>query len=113
MFSTRNALLVALMQISVIVSGVMGAGVVLRILERAPASTRFLVDYGVTLMAIPLVWITSAVVVRSRSAISESAKTAAFWLGCVLLLGLIAFVACALIGPWMVVDGGLGDAHEV
>ncbi|MBI2929707.1 MAG: hypothetical protein HYY24_28955 [Verrucomicrobia bacterium] len=113
MFTTRNAVVVALMQISVIVSGVLGAGVLLRILERVPASTRFLVDYGVALLAIPLIWISAAVVVRSRSAISESTKSVAFWLGLALLLALMLFVANALIGPWLGMDGGIGDAHEV
>lgn len=104
MFTTKNAVMVALMQIWAIVGGVLAAGVVQRVWKSSelpvPGSVIALTSYGIVALAGPLVWIGAAAWVRQREDISDRAKSAVFALGILMLLVILASVGYAVISPW-------------
>ena len=104
MFTTQNAVKLALMQIGVIVAGILAAGIGYHAVNEmggtVPVSTVFLVHFGFWLLALPLGWIIVAMRLRNHPGISDGFKTTAFLVGIVMVV-LIALLALhAGITPW-------------
>ena len=102
-FTTRNAVLVALFQVGVIVFGVLTSGLSQKwwasLNTPLPATTLFLIHYGVVLLCLPVLWI--AVVLRvGLSAWADEVKGLAFGSGFILILGLLIFIGYAVLAPW-------------
>ena len=109
MFSIKNVVTVALMQVGVIVAGVLGAGASWKWLKSfsvlpIPMPMAMLMNYGVAGLVIPLIWITLVLQVRHRSDISEDMKSVAFISGIILLIGLVIGIGYAVLSPWFTVD---------
>lgn len=108
MFSVRNAVLVAIMQVGVIVAGILAAGLVFKAWTSMnaplPLPAAMLVNYGVLGFAIPLTWSIVALFLRGRSEVSDDLKNLAFWLGVLVLLALGFFVVYADLSPWLTFD---------
>jgi len=109
MYTTRNTVLIALMQVVVIVFGVLGAAVGRKVGTGAvmPLPTLILYQVGMLGFLIPMVWSVVTVVVLRHPRISDGVKGLVFWLGVLLLLGLAGFVTWADIGPWAFNDFGV------
>jgi ABC-type Na+ efflux pump permease subunit len=105
MFTTSNAIKVALIQVGVIVGGILAAGLGYRAAEEMggtiPVSTVFLVHFGFWLLALPVAWIAVAVRLRHNAAASDSKKTLTFVVGLALLVVLTLFSLYAAGEPWM------------
>ncbi len=115
MFTIRNAVLVALMQIGVIVAGVLAAAVDNKWWTSMgalalPPPTSILMNYGVAALAMPAVWIIIVLLLRGRPNVSDDVKAFAFFSGTILLLTLGVFVGYAVLTPWFHVEWGM--AHE-
>jgi hypothetical protein len=105
MFTVRNTVLVALMQVGVIVAGVLAAGVShkwwttfgARVL---PPVTIWLMNYGVITLILPLVWSILVLRLRQRPGVSEDVKNLAFFSGILLLIALCGLIGYAVLEPW-------------
>ena len=104
MFSVRNVVVVAMMQIGVIVAGVLGAGLWHKFQVangvHILTATAFLFDHGVFGFVVPVVWSAFILMLNGRQEISDAALFLAFWLGVMLLLGLTMFVIYADFFPF-------------
>lgn len=113
MYSIRNAVRVAMMQVAVIVAGVLASGLWHRaaIAEGViiPASTVFLFNFGVIGFAIPLIWCSCSLVLAGNPSVSEEARSLMFWFGVLLLSALVCFVLYADISPFFHITWRLGD----
>jgi hypothetical protein len=93
-FTTRNTLVVALVQAGVIVGGVLAAGACHKGYTgpgvTPPAALAALADYGLVALVLPVAWVTIALVARHRGE-DPFARTCAFGAGIVLTL-LLALV---------------------
>ena len=103
-FMTRNAVILALVQVGVIVFGVLTAGAAAKwhttqTFLRVPPATTFLAEYGFVALALPVAWVTTAVRVKQRDGESERSKLFIFSSGVVLLLVLLLVVVYAAVGP--------------
>lgn len=106
MFTIRNIVIVALMQVGVIVAGVLASGLCHRFwtmngVAALPLATLLLYHYSVLWFAIPIGWSLLALTLRNRPQISDDAKSLVFSLGVILLLTLVVFVVLADVAPWM------------
>ena len=114
MFTIRNAVYVALMQIWVVVIGVLAGGLCVKawtaMAAPLPLPVAFLENCYYLLLLIPVLWLIAALLIRNAPGISDDAKSLAFVAGLVLLMALGAFVLYADISPWMHIEWGLsGD----
>ena len=104
MFSIKNAVYVAIMQVGIIVIGVLAAGLCYKAQAdmgvRFPAAYMLLLNHTVMFLAIPLVWITVVLWIRSRPETSDDVKNLAFWSGVLLIISLVIFVFYADVTPW-------------
>ena len=118
MFTVRNAVRVAIMQVGVIVAGVLGAGVsgkwwtAMFAPTPLPVSIATMMSYGPMALAIPLIWILAVLGLRNRANVSDDAKNAAFWSGVIILGMLSLVVGYAVLSPWFNVDWGIGRGDE-
>jgi len=105
MFTIRNTVIVALMQVGIIVAGVLAAGLCHRLWTvngmPMPLPAAILYNYGVLWFAIPLGWSVIALVLRDRPGISDDVKSLVFLIGVLLVLLLGLFVIYADITPWL------------
>jgi hypothetical protein len=105
MFSIKNAVYVAIMQVGVIVVGVLAAGLCYKAQTdmgvRFPNAFMLLLNHTVIFLAIPLVWITAVLWLRSRPEASDDAKNLAFWSGVLLIIALAIFAFYADVTPWV------------
>jgi hypothetical protein len=103
MFTIKNAVYVAIMQVWVIVIGVLAAGLWHKFSTSSnmpmPFPAALLFYYGIVGFAIPLTWITFALVLRIRPEISDDIKKLAFWSGVLILIALAVFVFYANVSP--------------
>lgn len=101
-FTSRNSVIVGLMQVGIVVVGVLSAAIDARILRGAilPWSTRTAVQAGILFLLIPLVWSVVAAVVRVSRSTSDLAKLVAFQAGVALVVMLSIFFAWAILAPW-------------
>jgi hypothetical protein len=112
MFTLRNTVLVALMQVGVIVAGVLASGLGHRfsVINQMPLPlpTVLLYDYGVLWFALPICWAGTALTVRNRADISDDAKQLVFLLGILLIVVLAVFVLYADISSWLRIEWNMG-----
>jgi hypothetical protein len=105
MFSFKNAAYVAIMQLGVIVAGVLAAGLCWKVSTETgiqlPIPTQMLLNHTLIFLAVPLAWITFAMLVRSLSEASDDVKNLAFWSGVFLLVALVFFVIYADVSPFL------------
>ena len=117
MFSTKNAVMVALMQTGTIVGGVLAAGTSGKVWktmfgpDHVPISFFQLMNFGPLALAIPIVWIVFVLVLRQRTEVSDDAKSLGFGSGVLILVVLIISISVVILGPWAGVD--FGFRHEV
>lgn len=95
-FTIRNAVVIALAQVAIIVAGILGAGATGRILETnpnalMPPALQVLVSYGAFLLVVPLAWITIALLIRRNPRCGDAIKVLTFVSGPVLALTLAIF----------------------
>lgn len=113
MFPIRNAVLVALMQIAVIVIGVLATHVSQKIWSESifrPFPTVFIGEFGVFCLGLPLVWIITALHIRQQEKFSDDLKGLVFYGGVLLLILLAAFFGYGVIKPWITVCfGNIGE----
>jgi hypothetical protein len=118
MFSTKNAVVVALMQTGVIVGGVLAAGTSGKVWKTmfgpgtVPASLVQLMTLGPLALVIPLVWIVSVLVLRQRAEVSDDAKSLGFGAGVLILVALILSIGAVVLRPWLGVDFGFRGNDE-
>ena len=105
MFTSRNAVVLALTQVGVIVAGVLACGASSKAWGNSgldlPAATAFLLLAGPFLLLVPLVWIVVAMLVRQRASWSEDARQLVFAGGLLLLVALVVFEAYGIVSPWV------------
>jgi hypothetical protein len=105
MFSIRNTVRVAIMQVGVLVAGILASGLCHRlsvfngIILSWPAV--LLYHYGVLGLGIPLGWTATALMLRRRPEISDGAKALVFLSGVLLVVALAVFVLYADVSPWL------------
>jgi hypothetical protein len=103
-FSSQSVLVLALLQVGALVAGVLVAGLNRRLLEfatgAAPGSIRWLVDYGVVLLVIPLAWLSLAQAVRLNPRTPDPVKRLVFLGGIGLLAGIVIVFGLMLLRPW-------------
>ena len=116
MFSIRNTVIVALMQIGVIVAGVLAAGIWHKIWLsggiKMPAPAALLYHYGEFGFAIPVVWAAFSLILMRRPEVADQTKALAFWFGVLLLLMVAGFVWHADITPWFNLDTGFSGGND-
>ena len=102
-FTTRNTVILALVQVGVVVLGVLAAGASCKwsttFNMRLPSSTILVAEYGFLALVLPLAWVTVALLTMRRGAESENAKPLVFYSGILLLLVLLLSVGCAGVRP--------------
>jgi hypothetical protein len=105
MFTVRNTIIIAVMQVGVIVVGALGAGLCHQIFTRSgilmPWPAQFFYSYGVAAFLIPLAWGATALVLERSPVLSDNLKNLAFCSGIVILILLIGFVLYADVTPWL------------
>lgn len=117
MFSIRNVVLVALMQTSVIVVGVLASGlwrkfsVINGLPMPEPAATLY--NYGVWSFTIPIAWAISTLALNQRQEVSEAVINLTLWTGVVILLLMLLFVVYADISPFFRIMWRVGDDGEM
>src|SRR5262245_41149596 len=115
-FTISNAVFVAVLQVSVIVMGCLGAGLSYHLTESFGGSvqlpTVLLLRYWFVFMAVPLVWLTTALQLRRRPDVTLETKGTIFWFGVFLLAALVVLGLCALFGPLLMPRPGLMETVE-
>ena len=98
-FTTRNTVILGLVQVGIIVLGVLAAGTVCKWhttfnMTRPLAATIYFADYGFLVLALPLAWVTMALLMQRQKANTEEANSLlAFSSGIVVLL-LVTLLVC-------------------
>ena len=109
-YSTRNAVLLSVTQVGVIVFGILGLAASRKLIEaggaRVPAISQFLMDYGAALLALPLLWIVAAVKAEKSRNLSDEWKALVFHSGTALLLALLCLIGYGVAQPWFHLDWG-------
>jgi hypothetical protein len=104
-FSVKNAVLLALMQVGVIVAGVLAAATTSKLRSMwditPPDGTEAFASYGVFLFLVPLAWITLALRLRGATDISDRAKAATFLSGIGLLVLLLVYIWSSVVQPFL------------
>jgi len=113
-FSVTNVVIVSLLQIGVIVFGVLACGIARKVLEdpALPTLTTLMLNQGVFLLAIPLIWVSIVLWPGRKQNASEGKKVVAFYSGILILVFLFLLVGYAAVQPWIFVDWQLGDSHN-
>ncbi len=116
MFDIRNATLVAIMQVGVIVAGVLASGLWHKFSIDSgmpmPFPAALLFNYGLVGFAIPLTWITLALLLRNSPVVSDDIKELAFWFGVLVLIALAIFVIYADVSPCFRIMWNLGGNDD-
>jgi len=105
MFTIRNTVRVAIMQVGVLVAGILASGLCHRLAFinglPMPWPAAGLYNYGLLGFSLPLVWATAALMVLRRPELSDELKSLVFLSGILLLVALGAFVVYADVTPWL------------
>lgn len=103
MYSFRNTVILAIMQIGIIVAGVLAAGLWHRAWlgtpQEMPLPAAMLYNYGIVGFSIPLVWSISTLALIRRPEVPDETKDGMFWLGVLVLMALIVFIGYADLAP--------------
>jgi hypothetical protein len=116
MFSVRNAVVVAIMQVGVIVAGVLAAGLWCRTAVTGhvmiPFPTLCLFTYGICGFVIPLVWGSCAAFVIHQQKFSDGLKSLMFWFGVLMLLAMAVIVLYADASPFFHITWSLSGGDD-
>lgn len=116
MHTAKNAALVAIMQVCVLTAGVLVSGLWNQILGHDgaahPPAARYLTDYGLLGLGVPLVWVFVFLYINMQRGAPELLKQGLFWLGFALLIGCIVLVLSASLIPFVNLDWGLVGNEE-
>lgn len=116
MFTVRNTVILAVMQVWVIVAGTLASGLCHRMFVGAniplPWPVTLLYSYGVMGFTIPLAWATIALLVERQARLSDDFKNVVFLSGIAILISLIFFVIYADVTPWLHVTWSLAGNDE-
>jgi len=117
MASVKNTLIVAMMQVGVIVAGVLAAGICHKMWLSSgmamPLPVAMLYRHGAMGLCVPLVWGAGTVMLQLRARVSDDIKALVFWLGVLVLIGLVVFCVYADVTPWLNVMWNLsGDGDN-
>jgi len=101
MYSFRNTVIVAVMQIGVIVAGVLAAGLWHKAWSgmAMPFPASILYSYGIAGFSIPWFWSFLTLILFRRPEVSDETKELMFWSGVLVLLSLVVFVLYADVTP--------------
>jgi hypothetical protein len=117
MFTVRNATLVAIMQVGVIVAGVLASGLWHKFATDShmamPFPASLIYYYGTIGFAIPFIWIICALLLRGSDKVSDEIKSLAFWLGVLVLFALVIFVIYANVLPCFRIMWSLSGGDDV
>src|SRR5687768_12177466 len=110
LLNTRNFVLLAIAQVTVIVFSTLAAALINKILEgrSLPLLTLFYIHAGFILLLVPLTCVALAAWLRVRINASEESITCVFCLGILLLLFFFCFGTYAALGPLTRVTCGIG-----
>ena len=100
--SAKASIMLALAQVWILVMGALSSRVLLRaVAEPAvlPATTRILVNYGFTLLGVPLLWICFETYARVYDRFGPRARSAIAIAGWAILITAVSFVAHGLLKP--------------
>ena len=116
MFTVANAVAVAIMQVGMIIAGVLASG----FWYKMATSQGFVIPFWIALvytigaaaLAVPLVWLSGVLFLRTRQGVPDIIKSLAFWFGVLILIGFAMFVIYATVVPWFwgSLGGGNGEA---
>jgi hypothetical protein len=104
-FTVRNAVIVALTQIGIIVAGVLAAGACHKwhttMGVKLPPATTVVAEYGFLALGLPVLWVAAALLALRKSELSEESEWAAyaFFSGLLALVLLTVGVGYASFGP--------------
>jgi hypothetical protein len=104
-FTVRNAVIVALTQVGIIVIGVLAAGACHKwhttFGVKSPIATEVVAEYGFLALGLPVVWVAAALLALRRSEEREEPEWAAFafFSGLLALVLLLVGVGYASFGP--------------
>src|ERR1700742_648627 len=105
MFSVRNIVIVALMQMGVIIAGILAAGLCHKVWLVAgvdlPWPAALIYHYGFMGLFIPTGWSVATLFILYRPEVMDEVKGAAFWQGVLTLVLLVIFVVYADVSPWL------------
>jgi hypothetical protein len=100
-----NTAILGLIQIGVVVVGVIGAGVTAHRLGEfgiaIPAWSSTTAAYGWFALAIPVVWITTSMILQHRDEVSDFPEGLTYFSGYLVLLLLIVGAITAVLPPWI------------
>jgi len=103
-FTAKSTVYISLYQVGVTVFGVLMAATSQRVASVAGHlevySNELLMDLGLAVMVLPLVWISLVSAVRIRDKVSDTTKRSVFAAGFFLLVALIVLAGYAAIRPW-------------
>lgn len=109
--SYTNIAIVGLLQIGTIVAGVLGAGAACKVWSISGLQLgRYVVfasEYGFLFLAIPLLWVTVAMVIQGRDNVSDYPEALTFYTGVLVLLALLVVAWNVAVSPMF--RGFLGD----
>jgi hypothetical protein len=114
MFTIRNTVMLAIMQIGVIVAGVLGAGLChkawISMGVVMPQPVALLYQFGIAGFLIPLAWSAFALILFHCPKMPDETKDSLFAFGILVLIALAVFVLYADVTPWLNISWGLsGD----
>jgi len=108
--STKPITILALMQVAVILVGILAVKLCSKLWVNSalqlPAVMRFVLNQGILLVAIPLVWVGVTTYVRSLTGARQIVRTGLILLGIALVVLLAAFMVIATVGQLWVAFGG-------
>jgi hypothetical protein len=99
-FTPKNAVVIAVLQLTIIVMGVLGAGIVHKLdHQHLLLTTRVMLENGYWLLFVPLGWIAVALKIRNSTEMSDRKKQWAFAAGVLFLVLLLAGAGDAVFRP--------------
>ena len=110
MFSIRNAVVLAVLQVAVIIAGIFGAGAGNKMWNTMndplaePASLAHVLNFGPLALVIPPVWMLLVLFMRRNAHISDKAKSRFYGAGVCILAVLILLIIDMVVGPWFGLD---------
>jgi hypothetical protein len=113
----RNITYLGLTQVGVIVAGVLGAGAAYKTYTVASITplrmTVLAAEYGFLLLALPVAWITVALVIQQRQNPEEDPEIATFASGIILLVVLLILAFQAAASPILQIYGAFSGGLSV
>lgn len=101
----KNITYLGLIQVGVVVAGVLATGVTFKSIDTfgmaMPYWTRIGLGYGFFMLAVPVIWITVALIVQYRDQTGDAPEAVTYLSGVVVLLLLLVCAFQAAASPWV------------